>query len=132
MISLAISLAFGIFMLNNGEVSWFGCENFFCELMTPPLFYAFKILGSFTLKFHLHFISIFIMTFQILLMFPFFDLQKFNDEEWADMPIYNLVEIVHNIWLQQSGSNSGTCLYIAMFNNYIHAFKPFTLYRQYL
>jgi hypothetical protein len=43
-----------------------------------------------------------------------------------------IVEIVHNIWLQQSSSNCGTCLYIAMFNNYIRAFKPFTLYRQYL
>jgi hypothetical protein len=29
-------------------------------------------------------------------MFPFFDLQKFNDEEWANMPTYNLAKIVHN------------------------------------
>jgi len=69
MISLVIGLVFGIFMLDNGEVSWFGCEYFFCELlMTPPLFYAFKIVGSFTLYLHLH------CEFQILLMFPLFDL----------------------------------------------------------
>jgi hypothetical protein len=63
----------------------------------------FKIGIPFALKFHLNSISICasicILTFQILLIFPFL-LEKFSDEEWANMPTCNMAEIVHNIWLQ--------------------------------
>jgi hypothetical protein len=45
-------------------------------------------------------------------------LQKFNDDEWVDMPTCNLAKIVHNIWLEQSGKH-GTCLFITTFNNYV-------------
>ncbi len=60
-----------------------------------------------------------------------FDLQKFNDEEWANMPSYNLVKIMHNIRLQQLG-NRDTCLYTLTVNDYVWAFKQPTLYGKYL
>jgi hypothetical protein len=34
----------------------------------------------------------------------------------------NLFEIVHNIWLQQSGK-SARCLFVATFNNYVRTFR---------
>ncbi len=66
-----------------------------------------------------------------MLYFIFFNLQKFHDEEWADMLTCNLAEIMHNIWLEQSRKRY-TCLYTMMSNDYVHAFKQSTLYRQYL
>ncbi len=47
------------------------------------------------------------------------------------MPIYNLIEIVHDIWLQRS-RNHDTCLYTLMSYDYVRAFKQSTLYGQYL
>jgi hypothetical protein len=55
-------------------------------------------------------------------------MQKFNDEQWADMPTCSLAETMHNIWLQQLG-NCDTCLYITKSNDYIQAFKHSTLYK---
>jgi hypothetical protein len=49
-------------------------------------------------------------------------LQKFNDVDWVDMPTCNLVETMHNIWLQQLGKH-GTCLFIATSDDYVWAFK---------
>jgi hypothetical protein len=64
-------------------------------------------------------------------MFMFsFDLQKFNNEEWANMPTCNVTKIVHNIWLYQLKKH-GICLYTTMLNNYVHVFKLFRLYKQY-
>ena len=51
-----------------------------------------------------------------------FDLsQNLSLDERADMPSCNLVETVHNRWLQQSG-NQMTCLYEATVDDLIHAF----------
>jgi len=59
------------------------------------------------LKFHLHLNSIctlppsrppsMLWHFRFCWCFLSFDLQKFNDEEWVEMPICNLTKIVHNI-----------------------------------
>ncbi len=54
-------------------------------------------------------------------------MQKFSSEELADMPTCNLLETMHNVWLQQSRKR-GTCLYIATSNEYVWAFKQSTLY----
>jgi hypothetical protein len=58
-------------------------------------------------------------------------MSKFIDEEWVDMPTCNQTKTMHNIWLQQS-RNHDTCFYTMTFDDYIRAFKQFTLYRQYL
>ena len=47
--------------------------------------------------------------------------QNLSLDERADMPSCNLAEIVHNMWLQQSG-NQMTCLYEATMDDLIHAF----------
>ncbi len=60
-----------------------------------------------------------------------FDLQKFSDDEWANMSIYNLAKTMHNISLQFSGK-CNTYLYTMMCNDYVHVFKQSTLYRKYL
>ena len=52
-------------------------------------------------------------------------------EERAEMPTCNLVEIVHNKWLQQSG-NKMTCLYEATVDDMIHAFMQIANYRAWL
>jgi hypothetical protein len=69
--------------------------------------------------------------FKFCWSFLSFLLQKFNDEEWVNMPTCNMAKTVHNIWLQQLGKCS-TYLYIATPNNYTHVFKQSTLYKQYL
>ncbi len=56
-----------------------------------------------------------------------FFLQKFSPKELVDMPMCNLLEIVDNVWLQQSGKR-GACLYVVTFDDYIQAFKQSTLY----
>jgi hypothetical protein len=38
-----------------------------------------------------------------------------------------LSEIVHNVWLQSLGKK-GSCLYVAMANDYVQAFKQMMLY----
>ena len=48
----------------------------------------------------------------------FFFIWKVSLEEMADMPSYNLLEIVHNKWLQQF-DNHGNNLFIATYNNKI-------------
>jgi hypothetical protein len=48
-----------------------------------------------------------------------------------DMLTCNLFEIVHNIWLQQS-YNRGTCLFIAMSDDYLQTFKKSSLYYAFL
>jgi hypothetical protein len=45
-------------------------------------------------------------------------LQKFFSKELANMATCNLLEIVHNVWLQQFGKK-GTCLYVATLNDYV-------------
>ena len=47
------------------------------------------------------------------------------------MPSCNLVETVHNKWLQVSGNKRGD-LYIAVVDNYIRAFLQLVTYYQYL
>jgi cytosine/adenosine deaminase-related metal-dependent hydrolase len=47
-------------------------------------------------------------------------LQDLTDSELADMPSYNLAEIIHNKWLQQS-NNRGTDLYIATVDDFVWA-----------
>jgi hypothetical protein len=44
------------------------------------------------------------------------------------MSICNLVEIVHNIWLQQL-EKLDTSLYIATFDDYVQTFKQSILYQ---
>jgi len=72
--------------------------------MIPSLFYWFKIGNPPIVKLHLHSTSIFasisIVRLLILLIFNILHLQKFSDEEWANMPTCNFVEIIHNIKLQ--------------------------------
>jgi hypothetical protein len=60
------------------------CEHFTYELpFTPSFFCLFKIEMPFALEFHVHFTSIFVVTFQILLIFLG---QKLSDEKWVHMP----------------------------------------------
>jgi hypothetical protein len=47
------------------------------------------------------------------------------------MPTCNLFEIVHNIWLQQSGK-SVRCLLITTFYDYVTAFRQSAFYKVYL
>jgi hypothetical protein len=47
------------------------------------------------------------------------------------MPTCNLVEIVHNIWLQKLRKCS-TSFYTVICNDYVWAFKQSTLYQHYL
>jgi hypothetical protein len=47
------------------------------------------------------------------------------------MPTCNLLEIVNDIWLQQSGKR-GAYLYVATSNDYVQTFKPFPLYYVFL
>ena len=58
-------------------------------------------------------------------------LQNLSLDKRVDMPSCNLVETVHNRWLQQSG-NQMTCLYEATMDDFIHAFMHTTNYRTYL
>jgi hypothetical protein len=57
----------------------------------------------------------------------FFSLHKFSPKELANMPMCNLSEAMHNVWLQQS-RKKGVCLYVVTFNDYVQAFKQLTLY----
>ncbi len=59
-----------------------------------------------------------------------FLLQKFNDEEWVDMPTCNLLKMCI-IYLQQL-RKCGIYLYIMTSDDYICAFQQSTLYKQYL
>ena len=52
-------------------------------------------------------------------------------DERAEMPTCNLVEIVHNKWLQQSG-NKMTCMYEATVDDMIRAFMQIANYRAWL
>ncbi len=47
-----------------------------------------------------------------------FIFKKFTLEELVDMPACNLLETVHNIWLQQLGKR-GVCLYITTSDDYV-------------
>jgi hypothetical protein len=47
------------------------------------------------------------------------------------MPICNLFEIVHNIWLQQYGKRGG-CVYPTTSNDYVHTFRQCAFYMVYL
>jgi hypothetical protein len=52
-------------------------------------------------------------------------------EEEVDMPICNLMEIIHNIWPQQSrGKNA--YLYATTLNDYVKTFKQSMLYNVFL
>jgi len=108
------------------------CEYFFCELpMSSLLFYAFKTIRCpFSLNLHCNVYASPLQHFKFFWWFLSFDLQKFNNEEWVDMPTCNLTETTHNILLQQLG-NHDICLYTMAFNNYVWALKQSTLYRQY-
>jgi hypothetical protein len=52
-------------------------------------------------------------------------------EEMADMKSCNLLETVHNKWLQQSG-NRGNDLFAATYDNKIRAIMQMTNYKAYL
>ena len=51
--------------------------------------------------------------------------------ECTEMPTCNLVEMVHNKWLQQSG-NKMTCMYEAMIDYLINAFMQVANYTSWL
>jgi hypothetical protein len=53
------------------------------------------------------------------------------DFELADMPSCNLVEIVHNKWLQQLG-NRGNDLYVATVDDFVKGLMQVSRYYQYL
>jgi len=57
--------------------------------------------------------------------------QNLSKSKLVEMPSYNLVEIVHNKWLQQSG-NRGNDLCIATIDDYVRAFMQMVKYYQYL
>jgi hypothetical protein len=52
-------------------------------------------------------------------------------EEFAQMPNCNLVESIHNKWLQASG-NKGGDLYVATMDDYIRVFLQIVAYHQFL
>jgi hypothetical protein len=54
-----------------------------------------------------------------------------NAEEFAQMPNCNLVEFIHNKWLQASG-NKGGDLYVATVDDYIRTFLQVVAYHQFL
>jgi hypothetical protein len=58
-------------------------------------------------------------------------IQGLSLEEMADMPSYNLLETVHNRWLQQSG-NRGNDLFAATCDDKIRTVMQMTNYRAYL
>ncbi len=47
------------------------------------------------------------------------------------MSTYNLLEIVHNIWLQQFGKNV-KCLFVVTSNDYVKVFRQSAFYKVYL
>ncbi len=54
-------------------------------------------------------------------------MQKHYPQKLADMPTCNLLEIMHNVRLQQFGKK-GECLYVATLDDYVRTFKQSTLY----
>jgi hypothetical protein len=46
-----------------------------------------------------------------------FIMQKFSVEEFANMPICNKLETIHNIWFQYFGKRN-TWLYVVTFDDY--------------
>jgi hypothetical protein len=68
---LQIGLAFGIFVSSNGEVFIVNVHFTYKLPMTPSFFCLFKIEIPFVVKFHLRSTSIYVVKFQILLIFPF-------------------------------------------------------------
>jgi hypothetical protein len=62
---------------------------------------------------------------------PFMCLYIKKLEEEANMLTCNLSKTIHNIWFQQFG-NMGTCLFAATFDDYMQAFRQFSLYYAFL
>jgi hypothetical protein len=91
-------------------------------------------------KFHIQFFCIRLCqpSFKSLLSIAPFDYplsvyhtQDLTELELVEMPSSNLVETVHNKWLQQS-SNRGTHLYVASVDDYVRALMQAVRYTQYL
>lgn len=60
-------------------------------------------------------------------------MQKFTTEELADIPTYNLAEIMHNKWMQASWRHvSNVDLFVATCDDWVRAFMQMTNYRAYL
>jgi hypothetical protein len=57
--------------------------------------------------------------------------QKFTEEELAEMPSCNLVESIHNKWLQASRNNGGD-LYVATVDDSVRGFLQVVNYYQFL
>jgi hypothetical protein len=109
LISSIIGWVFGTFVWDNGRVSCYMWNTL------PYLYHLFIILSC-----------------QYLICLSWKHLQKFNVEELVNMPTCNLSKItIHNIWLHQSRKTGG-CLYLVIFDDYVHAFKQNALYKVYL
>jgi hypothetical protein len=58
-------------------------------------------------------------------------MQNLTESELAEMPSYNLVETVHNAWLQESG-NQRNDLYVASVDDFVRALIQVSRYYQFL
>ena len=77
--------------------------------------------------------TLFLLLLYFTISFIYFVLQEktLSTDELTEMPSCNLAETVHNKWLQASG-NKGRDLYVAIVDDYIHAFLQVVAYYQFL